>query len=283
MTHRRSVSITLLATLIAQCWALPTWGDSRPVTPPPPLPTYADLADLADSVPLVARVQVRKLTPLQPGRAQGVRPGRARFYVEAKTEAVIYGRVALGEAQRYLVDLPLDAKGKPPVLKKKSVLLFARPVPGRAGELQLVGADAQLLWDPALDARLRAVLAELNAPGAPQRITGVREAVHIPGDLAGEGETQLFLATQDGEPAAITVRRSPGQEPSWSVSFSEVVGEAGNVPARETLAWYRLACFLAPALPSGANLSGSQRDRADAAADYRFVLAQLGPCPRLRN
>ena len=131
-----------------------------------------------------------------------MRPGWGRFYVEAKTEGVIAGTQPLGELLRYLVDLPLDAKGKPPVFKKKSVLLFARAVPGRPGELQLVKPDAQLVWDAPLDARLRAVIREFYAPDAPHKVTGVREALHVPGDLAGEGESQLFLATASGEPAA---------------------------------------------------------------------------------
>lgn len=273
----------LLAGALAWSWPLAAAADSRPQVVAAPPPSYADLADLADASPLVARVQLRKLTPLEPGRAQNVRPGWGRFYVEAKTQEVIFGRVALGEAVQFLADLPLNTKGKPPPLKKKSVLLFAQPVPSRPGALQLVAPDAMLVWDAGLDAQVRAVLGELNAPGAPQRIRGVREAIHVPGNLAGEGETQLFLATADGEPAAITVRRVPGRAPEWSVSFSEVVGEAGKAPPADTLAWYRLACFLPANLPAGANVSGSTRDRAAALSDYRYVLTQLGPCPRTRS
>ena len=35
---------------------------------------------------------------------------------------------------------------------------FARAVAARPGELQLVAPDGQLLWDPALDGRLRGVM-----------------------------------------------------------------------------------------------------------------------------
>ena len=248
-----------------------------------PAPPYADLADLADSAPLVVRVQVRKLAPLSPDQASGVRAGQGRFYAEAKTEALIAGNAPLGEAQRYLVDLPLDAKGMPPALKKKSVVLFARAVRGRPGELQLVSPDAQLLWDPGLDARLRTVLTELRTAPVPPKVTGVREAIHVPGNLAGEGETQLFLRTANEEPAAITVVHSPGAAPRWSVAFSEVLDQGGRPPARDTLAWYRLACFLPRALPAGANVSSTEEDRARAEADYRLVLDQLGPCGRLRR
>ena len=259
-------------------------ADSQAPAPTPaaaPALTYADLAGLADAAPLVVRVSPRKIARLEPARAPGLKPGRARLYIEAKTEALVAGQASLGEVLRYLVDVPLDAKGKPVNLKKKSVVLFARL--GRPGELQLVSPDAQLIWDPVLDVQLRGILGELLAPGAPQRITGVREAIHVGGNLAGEGETQIFLATANEEPAAITVNRSPGQPPRWSVSFSEVLEQSGKVPPRDTLAWYRLACFLAPELPVGATESGSAADRAMAADDYRYVLRQLGPCPRTRR
>lgn len=250
--------------------------------PAPPPPSYADLADLADSTPLVIRAQPRKLTRLEPERARGVRAGWGRFYVEAKTEALVAGSGSLGQALRYLVDLPLDPKGKPPKFRKKSVVLFARAVPGRIGELQLVAPDAQLLWDPALDARLRGVLVELFAPAAPQRVAGVREAIFVPGTLAGEGETQLFLTTANGEPAALTVARKPGQPTRWGASFSELVAAEGTAPPRDTLAWYRLACFLPRELPGSTAVLGNAAERAAAARDYRFVIEQLGPCPRTR-
>jgi hypothetical protein len=283
MRHSRTTLVSLIGAAVLAILAAPVRADSRPPAPVAPPPHYADLADLADAAPLIARVQLRKITALEPGRAVNVRPGWGRFYLEARTQEVIFGRVALGEAVRFLADLPLDAKGKPPALKKKSVLLFARPVPARPGELQLIAPDAMLPWDGAVDARVRGILGELNAPSAPQKIRGVREAIHVPGNLAGEGETQIFLATADGEPAAMTVRRSPGRDPEWSVSFSEVVGEAGQAPAPDTLAWYRLACFLPGGLPAGTNVSGSPRDRTQALADYRFVLARLGPCLRDRG
>ena len=256
---------------------------ARPGAIAAPSATYADLADLADSAPIVLRAQVRKLVPVEPARARGLRPGWGRFYVEAKTAALLAGNTSLGEALRYLVDVPLDARGKAPALKKKQVLLFARTVPGRAGELQLVASDAQLLWDAATEAKLRAILAELVAPDAPGKITGVREAIHVPGTLAGEGETQIFLDTASHAAASITVLQRPGARPVWGVSFSEVLAKVGEPPARETLAWYRLACFLPNTLPAGANLSETAGSRAQAQGDYRTVLGDLGVCQRTRQ
>lgn len=249
----------------------------------PPSPTYADLADLADSAPLVVRAELRKLAPVDAARARGVRTGHGRFYVEAKTQALIAGNAPLGEALRYLVDLPLDAKGKPPALKKRSVVVFARAVPARPGELQLVAPDAQFLWEPAMDARLRTILTELLGTSSPPRITGVREAIYVPGNLAGEGETQIFLNTAKGDPAAITVVHQPGQPPSWSASFSELLNDSGRPPQPETLAWYRLACFLPAVLPDGANVSATQEDQGVAESDYALVKRQLGVCARTRR
>lgn len=245
--------------------------------------SYADLADLVAPSALVVKAQVRKVAQVEPERAPGLRPGWARLYIEAKTEAVLGGRTALGEALRYLADVPLDAKGKVPKLGKRSVILFVRPVAGRAGELQLVAPDAQLPWDAALEGRVRGVLAEFYDATAPRALTGVREAIHVPGALAGEGETQFFLGTATGNPAAITVARSPGGSARWSVSFSELVESDVPPPARDTLTWYRLACFLPRQLPATANLSSAPEDRQAAERDYTFVLEQLGPCPRLRR
>lgn len=274
----------LLATgigLIALVVAVPV-RSAAPPQPAQPAVTYADLADLADSAPLVLRAQVRKLVPLDQQRAVGVRPGWGRYYAEAKTVAFLAGDVIIGESLRYLVDLPLDARGNPPALKKKQVLLFAAPVAGRPGELRLVAPDAQVLWDPVSESRLRAILTELLSPGSPARITGVREAIHVSGTLASEGETQVFLATRDGSAASIAITRRAGAAPAWGVSFSEVL-EGGSQPPRETLRWYRLACALPPTLPGGVNLSGSPAEKVQADADYRLVMQSLAPCPRLRR
>jgi hypothetical protein len=248
--------------------------------------TYADLVDLADRSPSVVQAMIRKVAPVDAARAPGVRPGWVRMYVEAKPLALLAGPPLPPDSLRYLVDVPLDAKGKPPKLPrlaKRGVILFARTVADRPGELQLVAPDAQILWDESVDARLKAILAELLAPGAPGRITAVREAIYVPGNLAGEGETQLFLVAANGEPASVTVVHQPGKATRWSVSFSEVLDSSGEPPARETLAWYRLACFLPARLPASAHVSATAADSAQAAADYRLVRESLGACPRTRG
>jgi len=245
--------------------------------------TDADLIDLADYADLVLRAKVRRQSELKPERAPGLQPGHTRFYIEAETQSLLAGATPVGQRVRYLVDLPLDARGRKPSLRNAEVILFARPVPGRPGELQLVAPDAQLRWNAELERRTRLILEQLVAPDAPSRITGVRDALSVAGTLAGESETQIFLETVDDAPAAISVVRRPGMEPVWGVSFSEIVDQAVRIPPRGSLAAYRLACAMPRTLPSEANLAREPADRARASDDYRYVIAQLGPCPRLRE
>nr|WP_086492693.1 hypothetical protein [Novosphingobium panipatense] len=243
-------------------------------------PTFADIADLSESAGLVVKAQIRKMVRVEDERAPGLAQGMARFYMTAQTQALIAGKAPIGESFVYLVDLPLDAKGKVPKLKKQDVLLFARAVPGRPGELQLVTPTAQQLWSEQAEARVRGILQSLLSGNAPVKITGVRELMYVPGNLAGQGETQIFLNTKDGSAASITVHHEPGAAPAWGVSFSELVADIGNPPRPETVEWYRLACFLPNNPPQGTNVAEGIEERRQAAADYRMVLGELGECRR---
>jgi hypothetical protein len=243
-------------------------------------PTYADLASLSDAAALVIRAQIRKTTTLPPERAPGLAPGFARLYVEASTIALIAGRSTLGAGFVYLVDVPLDAKGKVPKLKQREFLLFADPVEGRPGEVRLVAPEAQVDYTPALEARLRPILTELYGADVPPRITGISDALAVPGTLAGESETQIFLATQDRSPVSLTILRRPGQQVQWGVSWGEIIDSAARPPAPETLRWFRLACSLPAQLPSNANLARDPVARRLAAGDYAFVKQALGACER---
>ncbi len=247
------------------------------------VPTYADLAGLVDRSTLVVHATVRKQAEVSPERAPGVPASTARLYVEAETVALLTGSAPLGESLRYLVDLPRDARGRAPKLKKTPVLLFAQPVAGSPGALQLVTPDSQLAWSAPLEQRVRNILRESVAADAPPQVIGVRDVLSIAGTVTGESETQLFLDTQDGAPASITVTRRPGAPAQWGVSWSEIVDQSATAPQPETLEWYRLACFLPAQLPENAYLSVAPADRARATADYRFVQTELGPCARTRR
>lgn len=242
--------------------------------------TYADMVDLADAAELLVRVEISRQIALEPERATGVAPGFVRLYIEAQTLALISGPSGVGQQLRYLVDVPLDSRGKVPKLKKQQMLLFARTVPSRPGELQLVSESAQLPYTPELEMRLRPVLSALADPDSPPIITGVSDALSVPGNLAGESETQIFLTTQDGSPVSISVLRRPGRPPAWGVSWGEIIDQAARPPAPESIAWYRLACALPARLPAEANLSQDSAAQAQAARDYALVLGELGPCAR---
>lgn len=254
-----------------------------PATAGPALYTYADLADLADRSQLVLRAKVKKVAVLKPEQGAASRPGMARVYVEAVTENLLTGPAAVGEALRYLADVRLDARGKLPKLRNQSVLLFGAHVKDRPGEIRLAAPDAQVPWDAASEVTVREILRELYSPDAPRRVTGVQELIHVPGTLIGEGETQVFLKTEDGEPASITVLHHNGAPSHWGISWSEIVATTGQPPKPDTLVWYRLACFLPRSLLAGANLSATPADKAAAASDYAKVLSDLGPCGRSRK
>lgn len=252
--------------------------------------SYADIADLASVAPIALHARIYSAAALKPAQAPGVAAGHARFYIEADVVSLIRGSGPLAARISYLVDLPLDARGKPPKLKKKQpVLLFARPVAGAAagssntGSVRLIAPDAQLPWDPATEAQLRAILTELVKPGAPPAITGIANGFHVPGTLPGEGETQLFLNTQTGEPVSLTILTSADGSRRWAAAFGEIVDGSAAVPARGTLAWYRLACGLPRTLPLNKLAGTAPEDRRKAASDYAIVLGALGDCTRTRK
>lgn len=244
-------------------------------------PTYADLTDLAERSDLVIRAEIRRQIALEPERAPGLAPGFARLYIEARTLALIAGSTSVGESLAYLVDVPLDSRGKPPKLKGEEMLLFADAVPGRPGSIQLTGKNAQLAYTPDLEARLRPILTALVASDKPPVVTGIRDALATRGTLTGESETQIFLETESRSPVSITVLRRPSQPPVWGVSWGEIIDSSARAPQRDTLRWYRLACSLPATLPSGANLAREADARRLAEEDYRFVVDQLGPCRRM--
>ena len=244
-------------------------------------PTYADLATWAEQANMVIRATVKRQIEVPVERAPGLQPGHARLYIKAETSALISGNAPIGEAFSYIVDVPRRANGKPPKLKKQSVVLFARSVPNRPGMMQLVSTAAQLPATADLELRLRPILQQLLSGDAPPKVTGVRDVLPVFGNLVGESETQIFLSTADNSPAAITIVRRPGQEPRWGVSFAEIVDQSATPPDANSLEWYRLACALPQRLPGGSVLADSLDQRRLAEQDYAMVLDDLGSCNRM--
>jgi hypothetical protein len=245
--------------------------------------SYADAADLSIGAAIVAHIRVRTAERIKPTPTIIVPSGRARFVVSADVIALIRGTGGLPPQIRYLVDVPTDAKGKPPKLKKAEMMVFAVAVPKRSGEIQLIAPDAQVAMVPGLADRVRAIILASTRPDAPPRITGVGDAFHVAGALSGQGETQIFLVADDGRPASLSIWREPGSKPRWAVSLDEIVDQAGGPPQRDSLIWYRLACFLPPALPVESVATLDAESARIAAEDYRVVLDGLGACGRTRK
>jgi hypothetical protein len=240
--------------------------------------SYADLADLVVDSPLIIDATIRSATRIKGAEAASVAPGSARFYVEGDVGTLVRGTGAIPARVGWLVDVPLDPRGRAPAPKKQRVLAFARPVANRPDQVQLIAKDAQRAWSPAADALARRIAAEAASTDAPPVITGVKSAFYVPGSLPGEGETQIFLLTRNDRPAALSVLRRPGEQPRWSIALSEVIDENATAPTRDTLLWYRLACFLPRILPDTATAALEESEAAHAREDYAFVIQQLGAC-----
>lgn len=263
-------------------------GAQAPLAPPgeslsapqPPSLSYTVAADFVVASPLVIDVVIRSATRIKGTEATGLAPGHERQYVEGDVVALVRGPAAIPARIGWLVDLAPGNDGRLPKLKKRRVIVFARPVAGRVDQVQLVSPAAQIDWSPANEMLVRRIAADAAATDAPPVITGVRSAFHVAGALPGEGETQIFLRTEGGRPAALSVLRRPGEQPRWSVALNEIIDEHAVAPPRDTLLWYRLACALPATLPSAATASAEPADAEQAAADYAFVIAALGPCGR---
>lgn len=242
------------------------------------VPAYAEVAGLVLDSPVILDAQVRSAVRIKGEEAANVAPGRTRFYVEADVLALIRAPGAMPTRVGYLVDAPLDARGRAPKLNKRRVLLFARPVSGQTTMVQLTTLDSQRDWSAEFDALVRRVAREVLAPNAPPAVTGLGNAFHVPGTLPGEGETQIFVQTATGDPISLSILRRPGEQRRWAVALGEIVDDAAAAPERDTLLWYRLACGLPRALPPASTANEDPANAALAREDYQFVLEQLGPC-----
>jgi hypothetical protein len=269
--------LTLGAPALAQV-AAPTNPVSAVGVAGGPALSYADFADLVVDSPLIVDATIRSATRIKGAEAAGVAANATRFYVEGDVGTLVRGTGAIPARVGWLVDVPLDPRGRAPTLKKQRVLAFARPVANRPDQIQLIAKDAQRAWSPAADALTRRIATAAASTDAPPVITGVKSAFYVPGSLPGEGETQIFLLTRGDRPAAVSILRRPGEQPRWSIALSEVIDENATAPTRDTLLWYRLACFLPRTLPDAATGALEDSDAAHAREDYAFVIQQLGAC-----
>ena len=272
-------AIALLATL-----AVPKVSFSANNSPVPAVLTeswrFADIADLFGSAPIVLRAKIVTAIPI---KGLALDPGTVRYLIEGDVVTLIRGAKAVSPRLRWLVDIKPDSRGKIPKLKKADVLIAAIAVPGRPAEIQLAAGDAQVFWTAAFETRLRDVIESTAAPDAPPAITGVVSAFHSAGTVPGEGETQIFLSTVTRAPVSLTILTRPNQPRRWALALSEIVDEAAAPPATDTLAWYRLACFLPRTLPDAATAALAPADADAARSDYDFVMNELVTCSRVRG
>lgn len=275
--------LKLPMTIITLLWALTAGfpAFSQPNMTADPL-QYADLADLSAGAPIIAHITVKEAIKVDPERAPNAPAGTQRYYIVATTNALIRGQGGLPETIRYVIDLPLNERGRAPKIKKKPFIIFARNLSASNGNIQLAAQDAQIDWTPARDQRVRAIVREIVARNAPPAIARIGSAFHVPGTILGEGETQIFMETESNAPVSITILSREGQKKVWAVSLSEIVDEAARAPVRNSLLWYRLACFLPQSLPEESLIGDSPTNANQARRDYSLVIQDLGNCPRSR-
>jgi hypothetical protein len=235
--------------------------------------SFADVARLSLAAPVVVRATIYKAERLKPRNAPDVALGSARMLVSAATTAAIAAPREVPPRITYLIDVPLDARGKPPPLLHSDVLLFLRGDPAVPGQYALVDGRGQIDWSVDVDAAIRAVLTNARSGTVPV-VTGVTSAFRVPGAVPGEAESQFFLSTADAKPVSLVVLTRPGQARRLSIALGDVIDDAATGVRPGTLLWYRLACFLPETLPTTIDAGAGVAD------DYRFVLKSLGACGR---
>lgn len=244
--------------------------------------SYSDIADLVVISPLIVDATIKNLRKIAPEQAVGVPATLQRVLVEADIGALIRGQEGVTPRVRFLLDVPKDAKGKLPKLKKQRLFLLGSTVAGRPGEIRLSRPNALVQWSPANDQLVRAITKEAVQLDAPERITGITSAFYSAGTVLGEGETQIFLKTAKDQPLSLSVLSRPGEAKRWAVSTAEVIDESATAPQKFTLLWYRLACGLPRALSPELVEAADSDNAARAQADYKYILDSLGPCGRKR-
>lgn len=272
MTRTASLGILSSAFILALSCGLTAAAQPVPAAAPAAA-GYADLADLTLAAPVIVRATIARTERIADRDSPGLAPGKARLLVTADTAASIIAPGAVPARQQWLWDAPLDARGKVPKLKGQTILAWLT-VADAAGNARLIAPGGQRLWDEATAARLRAIATEARSGTVPV-ITGVSNGFRAEGTVPGEAESQFFLATGDGKPAALIVQSRPGERPRVAVSRSDVIDESAEAVTPGTLLWYRLACGLPATLPDKAGGSDPAL-----AADWRLALTALGPCGR---
>ncbi len=250
--------------------AIALWSAAAPAAAEP---SYSDLADLTLAAPVVVRGVITGTERIADKDSPGLAPGRARLLVSVAVNASIVSPAAIPAALSWLLDAPLDARGKPPKPKGNTVLAWLA-APAANGQTRLLTGQAQQAWTAAMETQVRAIATEARTGGVPI-ITGVSNGFRADGTVAGESESQFFLTTADGKGLTMVVTAKPGEIRRVAVARGDVIDESATKVQPDTLLHYRLACFLPPKLPAAAG-----GDDAALAADWAAGLAAIGPCGR---
>ncbi len=241
-------------------------------------PSYDALTNITLESPLVADIIVTKVKKLPETQTIGVPANRKRILIIAELQSLIRAQKGLNSEIKFLFDAPLDSRGKMPKLKKQRFLVFGSNVNNRPDFIKLTHTASMLPYSQDDNNVLRNIIRSIIASDAPQKIVSISSAFHSPGTIIGEGETQIFLNTEFGQPIAISVVSKRGESQRWSVSTSEVIDINASEPTRNSLLGHRLACGLPNSL-SNENIEASNaQDRRKAAADYDYVRKALGNC-----
>jgi hypothetical protein len=243
--------------------------------------SYADLADLALPAKIVAKVQITEAIPLKTAQNAAPAAGSERFYLTARIADLVRGQVDTPQTISFVTDVQRDQRGKVPKLKNTIAIIFARPVAGHPGDVQLDAPDAAIGWTTQRESVVRSILVAAAAPDSPPAIAGVDSAFSVPGTIPGERETQIFLQT-DSRPVSLVIARHANEAPSWTVALGEIVDRGVPPPPHDSLLWYQLACHLPRDVPVAKLVAVP--DQAEAIrSDYAVVMQGLGPCVRGRR
>ena len=245
--------------------------------------SYADIADLVVISPLIVDATVKKATKIPAEQAIGVPANLQRMLIDADVSALVRGNDGIAGQVRFLLDVPKDAKGKIPKLKKQRFFVLGSKAAGLPGTIRLSRPDALVEYSASNDAMLRAITKEAVVIDAPQPVVAVTSAFHNPGTIVGEGETQIFVEAKGNQIYSLSVFSQPGSPKRWAVSTGEVIDESAGPPVRNSLLWYRLACGLPPILDARLVESPEPESAVKAQADYRFIVTSLGACDRTRR
>ena len=271
--------LLLRPTLLCVLAAFVPFASAPAQSPPATTPlTWTDWADLALSSPVVIRASVNRVDRLSRKEAPDVPPAEVRALVRAGLSAALKSPSVLPAEAAWRWQGPADARGRPPFGKQADVLVFARPLDGGSDPavqpLALISRSGQQPWSAEADAIVRDVLKQALKPGATGlMVTGVRDAFHSDGDVAGASESQFFLRTEGGAPLTLVVTRAPGARETVLVATGDLVEMAQPVQPR-TLLWRGLACGMPDQLPVAFASSPALTE------DWALAKRRIGACGR---